>query len=117
MSIQTPSPALSRTSRNRPPAPLDVRKVRDDFPILKQKVHGKPLVYLDNAATTQKPRAVLDALQRYYAADNANIHRGVHVLAERATRAYEEARAKVQHFLNAAEAREIVFVRGTTEAI
>jgi cysteine desulfurase/selenocysteine lyase len=117
MSIQTPSPELSRTPRNRPPASLDVRKVRDDFPILKQKVHGKPLVYLDNAATTQKPRAVLDALQRFYAADNANIHRGVHVLAERATRAYEEARAKVQHFLNAAEAREIVFVRGTTEAI
>jgi cysteine desulfurase/selenocysteine lyase len=116
MSIQTPRPA-PRTSRNRPPAPLDVRKLRDDFPILKQKVHGKPLVYLDNAATTQKPRAVLDVLQHYYTADNANIHRGVHLLAERATRAYEEARAKVQRFLNAAETREIVFVRGTTEAI
>jgi cysteine desulfurase/selenocysteine lyase len=117
MSIQTPHPAPPRTPRNRPPAPLDVRKVRDEFPILKQKVHGKPLVYLDNAATTQKPQAVLDALQHYYTADNANIHRGVHLLAERATRAYEESRAKVQRFLNAAEVREIVFVRGTTEAI
>jgi cysteine desulfurase / selenocysteine lyase len=116
MSIQTPRPA-PRPPRNRPPAPLDVRKLRDDFPILKQKVHGKPLVYLDNAATTQKPRPVLDVLQHYYTADNANIHRGVHLLAERATRAYEEARAKVQRFLNAAETREVVFVRGTTEAI
>jgi cysteine desulfurase/selenocysteine lyase len=116
MSIQTPRPA-PRTARNRPPAPLDVRKVRDDFPILKQKVHGKPLVYLDNAATTQKPQPVLDAVAHYFTADNANIHRGVHLLAERATRAYEEARAKLQRFLNAAESREIVFVRGTTEAI
>jgi cysteine desulfurase/selenocysteine lyase len=115
MSIQTPRPAPPRT-RPRPPA-LDVRRLRDDFPILQQEVHGKPLVYLDNAATTQKPQAVLDALHHYYAADNANIHRAVHVLAERATRAYEEARVKVQRFLGAADIRDIVFVRGTTEAI
>jgi cysteine desulfurase/selenocysteine lyase len=84
---------------------------------LRQKIRGRPLVYLDNAATTQKPRAVLDAIRHYYEEDNANIHRGVHTLSERATRKYEEARAKVQRLLNAAEAREIVFVRGTTEAI
>ena len=96
---------------------FDVQRVRDDFPILRQKVRGKPLVYLDNAATAQKPRAVLDALQHYYAADNANIHRGVHLLSERATQDYEDARAKVKGFLNAADDREIIFVRGATEAI
>jgi cysteine desulfurase/selenocysteine lyase len=94
-----------------------VWKVREDFPILKQKVHGKPLVYLDNAASTQKPQAVLDALTKYYQHDNSNVHRGVHLLSERATRAFESARVKVQRFLNAAEPREIIFVRGTTEAI
>jgi cysteine desulfurase/selenocysteine lyase len=99
------------------PAAFDVARVRADFPILTKEVHGQPLVYLDNAATTQKPRAVLDALERYYREDNANIHRGVHLLAERATRAYEEARGKVRRFLNAAESREVVFVRGTTEGI
>jgi cysteine desulfurase/selenocysteine lyase len=96
---------------------FDVQKVRRDFPILSQKIHGKPLVYLDNAATTQKPQAVIDAMVRSYAADNANIHRGVHLLSERATRAYENARIKVQKFLNAPDPREIIFVRGTTEAI
>src|SRR5262245_51504089 len=96
---------------------FDVQRVRCDFPILSQRVHGKPLVYLDNAATTQKPQSVIDAMVRSYAEDNANIHRGVHLLSERATRAYEEARAKAQGFLNAANLREIVFVRGTTEAI
>ena len=96
---------------------FDVQKVRRDFPILNQRVHGKPLVYLDNAATTQKPQAVIDAMVRSYAEDNANIHRGVHLLSERATRAYEEAREKVRRFLNAPDVREIVFVRGTTEAI
>jgi cysteine desulfurase/selenocysteine lyase len=101
----------------RKPRPWDVRKVREDFPILKQKVHGKPLVYLDNAASTQKPRAVIDAVRRYYETDNANIHRGVHALSERATRQYEEARVKVQHFLNAAAPREVIFVRGATEGI
>ena len=96
---------------------FDVERVRRDFPILGQRVHGKPLVYLDNAATTQKPQAVIDAMVRSYAEDNANIHRGVHLLSERATRAYEEAREKVRGFLGAADAREIIFVRGTTEAI
>ena len=96
---------------------FDVQRVRDDFPILRQKVRGKPLVYLDNAATAQKPRAVLDALQHYYAADNANVHRGVHLLSERATQEYEDARARIKGFLNAADDREIIFVRGATEAI
>ncbi|MSO56079.1 MAG: cysteine desulfurase [Acidobacteria bacterium] len=99
------------------PAGFDVQRVRRDFPILAQKIHGKPLVYLDNAATTQKPQAVIDAMVRSYAEDNANIHRGVHLLSVRATQAYELARKKVQQFLNAASPREIVFVRGTTEAI
>jgi len=96
---------------------FDVKSVRRDFPILQQRVHGHPLAYLDNAATTQKPRAVLDAITGYYLNDNANIHRGVHLLSERATAAYEAARQTVQRFLNAREAREIVFVRGTTEGI
>ncbi|MFL5244652.1 MAG: SufS family cysteine desulfurase [Gemmataceae bacterium] len=96
---------------------LDVVRVRKDFPILKQTVHGNPLVYLDNAATTQKPQIVLDTLTRYYTTINANVHRGVHWLSERATHDYEEARAKVQRFIGAAEAREIIFVRGITEAI
>jgi cysteine desulfurase/selenocysteine lyase len=92
-------------------------RVREDFPILRREVHGQPLVYFDNAATTQKPQPVLDALQHYYGHDNANIHRAVHLLSERATRAYEEARQKVCRFLGAAEPREIIFVRGTTEGI
>ncbi|HEU4339433.1 MAG TPA: cysteine desulfurase [Planctomycetota bacterium] len=96
---------------------LDVRKVRADFPILSRKVRGKPLVYLDNAATTQKPRAVLDAIRNYYETLNSNIHRGVHTLSELATKAYEGARLKVRAFLNAGDAREIVFVRGATEGI
>ncbi len=96
---------------------LDVKRLREDFPILHTSVHGKPLVYLDNAATTQKPRAVIDALAHYYQHDNANVHRGVHRLSERATLAYEAARGKVSRLLNAREDREIVFVRGTTEAI
>ncbi|PYU24284.1 MAG: cysteine desulfurase CsdA [Acidobacteria bacterium] len=96
---------------------FDVYKVRADFPILARKIHGKPLVYLDNAATTQKPQPVIDAMVRYYTAENSNIHRGVHTLSELATESYEQSRATVQRFLNAAEAREIVFVRGTTEGI
>jgi cysteine desulfurase/selenocysteine lyase len=96
---------------------FDVQRIRRDFPILTQRIHGKPLVYLDNAATTQKPQSVIDAMVRSYAVDNANIHRGVHLLSERATQAYEEARVKVQKFLNAPQVREIIFVRGTTEAI
>ena len=96
---------------------FDVERIRGDFPILHQHVHGKPLAYLDNAATTQKPRQVIDALVHYYSFDNANIHRGVHQLAERATRQYEEARIKVQRWINAADSREIIFVRGATEGI
>lgn len=96
---------------------FDVQKIREDFPILKEIVHGKPLVYLDNAATSQKPRAVIDATMRYYSADNSNIHRGVHVLSQRATQEYEDARVKVQNFINAVHSQEIIFVRGTTEAI
>src|ERR1043166_338628 len=91
--------------------------VRDQFPALQQEVHGKPLVYLDSAATSQKPRAVIDAVKRYYEEDNANVHRGVHALAERATAALEGARAKAQRFIGAARPEEIVFVRGTTEAV
>lgn len=96
---------------------FDVQKVRSDFPILETKVHGKPLVYLDNAATSQKPQAVIDALTSYYTHENANIHRGVHALSELATEHYEQARAKIQHFIHAADASEVIFVRGTTEGI
>ena len=96
---------------------FDVRAIREDFPILWQTVHGRPLVYLDNAATTQKPRAVIDAITRYYTQSNANVHRGLHELSERATASYEAGRAAVRRFLNAGEDREIIFTRGTTEAI
>jgi cysteine desulfurases, SufS subfamily len=91
--------------------------VRDDFPILHQQVRGKPLVYLDNAATAQKPRAVIEALTRYYERDNANVHRGLHALSTRATDAYEGARTRIAKFLNAADPAEIIFTRGTTESI
>ena len=96
---------------------FDVDKVRGDFPILRQRVHGRALVYLDNAATSQKPQTVIDAIGRYYERDNANIHRGVHFLSEHATEEYEAARRAVQGFLNAADVSEIIFVRGATEAI
>lgn len=108
--VTPPSQEIFRSS-------FDPYKVREDFPILKQKVHGKPLVYLDNAATTQKPKAVVKAMRRFYTRDCSNIHRGVHTLSERSTKAYEDVRIKVQRFINAADSREIVFVRGTTEAI
>src|SRR5579864_6093253 len=91
---------------------FDVGRAREDFPILKQKVHGKPLVYFDNAATSQKPAVVIEAEERFYKSENSNIHRGVHELSERATRAYEDVRVKIQKFINARETREIVFVRG-----
>jgi len=94
-----------------------VEEVRADFPILQQRIHGKPLVYLDSAATSQKPQAVIDAVVKFYSRDNANVHRGVHQLSERATADYEAARVKVQRFINAAKCKEIVFVRGTTEGI
>jgi cysteine desulfurase/selenocysteine lyase len=91
--------------------------VRDDFPTLHQQVHGKPLVYLDNAATAQKPQSVIDVLARFYERDNSNVHRGLHTLSMRATDAYEGARARVAKFINAADSAEIVFTRGTTESI
>ena len=97
--------------------PLDIERLRDDFPALAQQVAGRPLVYLDNAATAQKPNAVIETIDRYYRETNANIHRGVHTLSERATAQYEAARSKVAHFLNARESREIVFTRGATEAV
>jgi cysteine desulfurase/selenocysteine lyase len=96
---------------------FDVASIREDFPILQRQVHGKPLVYLDNAATTQKPRAVIEALVHFYEHHNANIHRAIHALGEEATAAYEETRAKVARFINAAGAENIVFTRNTTEAI
>ena len=96
---------------------FDVARIRQDFPILQQKIHGKPLVYFDNGATSHKPQAVIDAVSHYYSAENSNIHRGVHYLSETATAAYEAARAKVRGFLNARADKEIIFVRGTTEAI
>ncbi|MCG8408798.1 MAG: cysteine desulfurase [Phycisphaerales bacterium] len=98
-------------------ARLEIERVRRDFPILHQTVNGRPLVYLDNAATGQKPQCVIDTIQRYYETDNANIHRGVHELSVRATDAYERARAKVQRFIGAGRSEEIVFVRSATEAV
>ena len=91
--------------------------IRDDFPALAQKINGHPLVYFDNAATTQKPRPVLEAIQRYYEHDNANVHRGIHELSNRATAAYEGARERVAQFINAPSTKDIIFTRGTTEAI
>ena len=110
------------TSQNRadhagPIDPIHVERIRNDFPILHQQIHGKPLVYLDNAATTHKPRAVIDALTNYYSNDNSNVHRGVHLLSQRATRAYENARKKTAKFINAEDPNEIIFVRGATEGI
>jgi cysteine desulfurase/selenocysteine lyase len=96
---------------------FDLADIRRDFPALHQKVHGKPLVYLDNAATTQKPKAVIDSLNRFYLFDCSNVHRAVHALSDRATKSYEAARSTVRHFINARSEREIVFVRGATEAI
>ncbi|MGZ8464757.1 MAG: SufS family cysteine desulfurase [Candidatus Binatia bacterium] len=96
---------------------FDVARLRQDFPILSQKIHGKPLVYFDNGATSQKPQCVIDAIDHYYRTENSNIHRGVHQLSERATAAYEAARGKLRGFINAGSDREIIFVRGTTEAI
>jgi cysteine desulfurase / selenocysteine lyase len=97
--------------------PFDVNAIRRDFPILQQHVHGRPLAWLDNAATTQKPQAVIDAVANFYARDNSNIHRAAHTLAARSTDAYEGARQKVQNFLGASSVKEIIFARGTTEAI
>jgi len=96
---------------------FDVWRLREDFPILRQRIRGKPLAYLDNAATTQKPQVVIDAIVRYYAETNSNVHRGVHLLSERATDAFEGARETVRRFLNARQAREIIFTRNATESI
>jgi len=111
--MSVPSPSTIAT----PARTLDVNRVRQDFPILRQLRQGHPLVYLDNAATTQKPQVVLDAISRYYTRDNANVHRGVHRLSEQATVAYEGAREKVRQHLNAADVGEVIFVRGTTEGV
>jgi cysteine desulfurase/selenocysteine lyase len=112
--MSTTSLAVRRATRE---AVGDGRRLRDDFPILSQTVNGRPLVYLDNAASAQKPRAVLDAMRNAYEADYANVHRGVHTLSQRATEAFEAARRNVARFINARRASEIVFVRGATEAI
>lgn len=100
-----------------PKRSLDVEKIRGDFPILKLQVNGKPLVYLDNAASSQMPQAVIDRIVRYQSEEHSNIHRAVHYLSELATKEFEEARVKVQKFINAKESREVIFTRGTTEAI
>jgi cysteine desulfurase/selenocysteine lyase len=96
---------------------VELEEIRDDFPVLRQKVHGKPLIYFDNAATSQKPRIVIEALNDYYERYNANVHRGIHALAERATREYERAREKVARFINAPTTDSVIFTRGTTESI
>src|SRR2546421_5350041 len=98
-------------------SPLDVGRIRKDFPILAQTVRGKPLVYLDNAATSQKPRQVIDSMTRVFEEHNANIHRGVYEFSERTTAAFEEARAKVARFINAPSEREVIFVRNATEGL
>ena len=121
--IETSTPASLRSPTgtsfnfNSTGEPFDVHVIRRDFPILHQQVNGRPLIWMDNAATTQKPQSVIDSLSRFYERDNSNIHRAAHTLAARATDAYEGAREKVQRFLGASDASEIVFVRGTTEAI
>jgi len=115
--MKPPTETMVKEAEQKAETLFDVTRIREDFPILRQRVHGKPLVYLDNAATSQKPQAVIDALTKYYSSQNANIHRGVHALSELATYEYEKARGKVKLFLNAAESKEIIFVRGTTEGI
>lgn len=109
--------SMISAERQKQAGPFDVWRIRQDFPILRQSVHGKQLVYLDNAATTQKPKAVIDALSSYYTTDNSNVHRGVHTLSERATKHFEGARSRMRRFLNASSDREIIFVRGVTEGI
>ncbi len=113
----TPVESVARTTLETTVKSFDVWQIREDFPILQQKIHGKPLVYLDSAATGQKPQSVIDTLNRYYSAENSNIHRGIHFLSEQATAAYERARDKARRFLNASDTREIIYVRSTTEGI
>jgi len=111
-----PIPAMPKSIMQKPTI-LDVESIRHDFPLLQREVHGKPLIWLDNAATTQKPQAVIDRLSRFYEHENSNVHRGTHTLAEEACDACESARAKVAAFLGASSLLEIVFVRGTTEGL
>ena len=99
------------------PVALDVAAIRRDFPVLERTVRGLPLSYLDNAASSQRPRAVIDAMSHYYETSHANVHRGVHTLSQEATDLFEEAREKVRRFINARSTKEVIFVRGTTEAI
>src|SRR5712692_7459375 len=106
-----------RPTTNDQPPTYDVLRIREDFPILRRTVRGKPLFFFDDAATTQKPQAVIDRIVRYYSEENSNVHRGVHFLSEVATSAYESARTTVKRFLNARDEKEIVFTRGTTEGI
>jgi cysteine desulfurase/selenocysteine lyase len=114
---QTSKPFTGNHETRSPLAGFNVNAVRKDFPALHQKVNGKPLIWLDNAATTHKPQSVIDATSHFYSRDNSNIHRAAHALAARATEVYENGREKVRQFLGAADTKEIVFVRGTTEAI
>ena len=111
----TPAAVAPYVRRSSPP--FDLERVRADFPILGRRVRGKPLVYLDNAATSQKPQSVIDAVSRFYRSENANIHRGVHYLSERATEAYDSVREEVARFINAASSRQVIFTKGTTEGI
>ncbi len=117
MNSKSNSPATAETGRLPPAAGLDVEAIRRDFPILHQQINGYPLAYLDSAASTQRPVQVIDTISRYYTQDHANVHRGVHTLSHRATDIYEGARESVRSFINARSTREIVFTRGTTEAI
>ncbi|MFQ5791892.1 MAG: aminotransferase class V-fold PLP-dependent enzyme [Acidobacteriota bacterium] len=113
---QGPTAAVAVGKKKRS-SDLDVERIRQDFPILQRKIKGKPLVYLDSAASAQKPQTVIEAVCRLYSEDYSNIHRGVHELSERSTQAYEGARLKAQRFINASSEREIIFLRGTTEAV
>ncbi len=97
--------------------PFDINKVRADFPILKRKVYDKPLVYLDNAATTQKPQSVIDRISEYYTNENSNIHRGVHYLSQEATELFEDTREQITRYINASKKQEVIFTKGTTESV
>jgi len=96
---------------------FNVNEIRADFPILNESVHGKPLIYFDNGATSQKPNAVIDRISRYYTHENANVHRGVHFLSDQATNAYEQARTTIARYINAEHSQEIIFTKGTTDSI
>ncbi len=117
MSVNQNLVGLASGGASAPERRFDVEAIRRAFPILAERIHGRSLAYLDNAATTQKPQAVIDAVSRFYSRDNANVHRGIHYLSQRATEAYEASRARMRSFINAKTVRDIVFVRGATEAI